>query len=436
MADGTMRSSLERVVIVSDDSVASGGAATVALASIRLLRRRGVPVTLLTGDAGVNPELDALGVDVTALGGTGITGESGSSEALKALYNGPARRLVAGWIERHDTPGTVYHLHNWHKFLSPSIFAPLRRVEDRLFMTAHDYFLVCPNGGYFLYPQQQACHLVPMSLACMRNACDRRSYKHKLFRVARQQVRQGLFALGRTRATVIAVHDGMVPLLTRGGFAPASIQILRNPVVPWRRERVAAEGNRGVFFVGRIEPDKGVDLLAEAARRAGVPLTVIGDGPLRADLTQRFPEATFLGRRSPAEVAGLVASARMVAVPTRWRETYGLVAFEALMSGIPVIASTFALVADEIVGRGLGLACDPHDMEALTGCIRTLAGDDGAVGAMSRKAFATGHELAPTPEAWCDDLLRLYDDKLRGALRPVQAASAATGQEAALPARP
>ena len=406
---------LERVVIISDDSVSSGGAAAIALASIRLLRKRGVRVTLLTGDDGGNPELRTLGVDVVALGGASITGKSGAAAAASGLYSPAARRLVAAWIKRHDTPGTVYHLHNWHKFLSPSIFAALRRVETRLFMTAHDYFLVCPNGGYFLYPQQAACDYVPMSGACIRTACDKRHYAHKLWRVARQEVRSRLFSLAKTKATVLAVHEGMVPLLVRGGVTPRAIHVLRNPVEPWRQERVTAERNRDVFFIGRLEQDKGVDLLAEAARRAGLRLQIIGDGPLKDSLAKDYPDAVLLGRKSRAEIGELIAAARMVAVPTRWRETFGLVAFEALMSGVPVIASRHALVADEIVERNFGLACDPHNADELTACLSALGGDDTRVKEMSLRAFEGASQFAPSPEQWCGDLLNLYETKLQHA---------------------
>ena len=71
------------------------------------------------------------------------------------------------WIDEHDTPGTVYHLHNWHKVLSPSALGSLRKVASRLVVSTHDFFLACPNGGYFNFPRQQTCNLTPLGLACL-----------------------------------------------------------------------------------------------------------------------------------------------------------------------------------------------------------------------------------------------------------------------------
>jgi glycosyltransferase involved in cell wall biosynthesis len=399
----------DRVVVINDDCVSSGGAANIALTSARMLRRRGVPVTFLCGGADTNSELAALGVDMIALGGAHLMSGRRGPAALRGLFDRTTLAAAAQWCEAHDSPGTVYHLHNWHKVLSPSIFAALRPVAGRLVLSAHDYFLACPNGGFVHYPQARICALSPGSVSCTLSSCDRRHYAHKLWRLARHRLRRAVFDLGSTRATLIAVHDGMSPYLERGGIAPGAIRVLRNPVTAWRTERIPAERNRDVFFIGRLEQDKGVDLLAKAAKRAGAHLQIIGDGPLIDDLARDHPECDLLGWRSRAEIAELIGGARMVVAPTRWRETFGLVALEALMSGVPVIASRFALLSEEIVDRGLGVACDPYDEAALAAAIGQLLGDDALVEEMSSRAFATARALAPTPRQWFFELLAIYE---------------------------
>ena len=249
------------------------------------------------------------------------------------------------------------------------MFPALRRVASRLVVSAHDYFLACPNGAYFHYPQQRECALIPNSAACAASACDRRNYGHKLWRVARHELRHRLFNLTRSPAEIVAVHEAMTPLLARGAIDPARIRVLRNPVVPWRAARVPAEKNRDVFFVGRLDGDKGPDLLARAARQAGARLRLIGDGPLAATIARDCPQAELLGWRGRDEIAELVGGARMVVSPTVNREPFGLVALEALMSGIPVIVSGTSPFAGDIVDRQFGFACDPHDAGALAEAI-------------------------------------------------------------------
>ncbi len=408
-----MRSRIERIVIISDDCVESGGAAGVAIESARMLRSLGIPVTFLTGDDGANPSLEAAGIDIVALGGANLLEGSRIRAALRGLYDSRAHAFLQSWISANDTPGTIYHLHNWHKVLSPSAFPALEKIGPRLFLTAHDYFLACPNGGYSNFPKNAPCDLVPMSTNCLLSNCDKRHYGHKLWRVARHTVRAYLYNLSRSEATVLAVSEAMVPLLERGGIPRAAIRVLRNPVRPWCVTRIEAERNSHVFYVGRLELDKGVDVLAEAARIAGVPLTVVGDGPLKSKLAAEYPEIRLTGRLNKSELGEWVHQARLLVMPTRWRETFGLVAAEALMCGIPVIASTLAPISDDIAKNGFGLTCRPGDATALAEQLRDLMKNDALIAEMSKRAYSGSRALAPQPEQWRDQLVQLYQEKLQ-----------------------
>lgn len=406
------RLGLDRVVVINDDATASGGAAAIALASARLLKAHGVSVTFLCGDPAGGAELTAQGIDVAVLGGRHLLNGARLAAGARGLYDIGTVRALQRWIALHDTPRTIYHLHNWHKVLSPSVFQALRKIAPRLVMSTHDYFLTCPNGGYFDYVRQTPCDLQPGSVQCIGTNCDRRRYLHKLWRVARHNVREHLFDLARYDAVVLAVHDGLAAHLVQTGIPERSVRTLRNPVTPWRATRVPAEKNRNVFFIGRLDTEKGVDLLAEACRRAGSPLHLIGDGPSAAHLKEAYPEARLHGWLSRNDIAELVVDARMVVLPTRCRETFGLAAVEALTSGIPVIVSNFALIADEVVQQGFGLACNPYDVDTLAALIGHLANNDDKVEEMSRHTFAQAQTLAPTPEEWMHHLLRLYTERL------------------------
>ena len=403
---------IERVVVINDDATEQGGAAAIALLSTRLLNARHIPVTFLSGSADIDPELEGSGAEIGVLGGRHILDGPRGTAAVRGLFDPAIQTRLAQWIAVRDTPGTVYHLHNWHKVLSPSVFGALRRVAHRLVISAHDYFLACPNGGYFIYPQHTPCELVPGSWRCIATACDRRHYAHKLWRVARHWTRQRMLDLNGSGAIVLAVHQAMVPLLARAGIDESRIRVLRNPVVPWRRARVIAEQNRHVFFIGRLDGDKGADLLARAARQAGAPLRIVGDGPLAASIARDNPDAELLGWRTRDQIASLIASARMVVSPTRSRETFGLVPLEALMSGVPVVLSGSFPTSDELSRRDLAVVCDPLDERTLAVAITKLLHDDRRVRGMSLRGFTEARTFAPTPAQWCDKLVTLYRRRL------------------------
>src|ERR1700674_1369685 len=108
---------LDRVVLVNDDAAERGGAAVIALTSARLLNARRVPVTILSGGADIDPELTMLGIEVEVLGGRHILEGSRAAAAARGLFDPTTQARLAGWGAANDTPGTPYHLHNWHKVL-------------------------------------------------------------------------------------------------------------------------------------------------------------------------------------------------------------------------------------------------------------------------------------------------------------------------------
>jgi len=427
---------IDRIVVINDLARPMGGASALALSSAHGFRTQGHAVTLLTGDAGDDGSLAAAGIACVALGQGRLLSRPMVTAAMAALWNRSAARMVARWIAANDTPRTIYHLHGWLQILSPAVFHALAPVRDRLVISAHDFFLACPNGAFADLKTGTPCPLTPLSRSCILADCDRRSRRHKLLRIVRHAIQTRVFDPGHA-PPVLAIHAAMAPLLARAGIPASAIHALPNPVVPWSATRITAEHNREVLFVGRLEETKGPDLAAAAARAAGVPLRLVGAGAMEPMLRARHPEARFSGRLSPAQIAEVAQNARVLIMPSRYPEPYGLVAMEAARSGIPVILPGTALLAHDMVRHGAGLAVNPRDTAGVAENLAALAQDDDRVRAMSQAAFALPAELGLSTQAWITRLLDFYAARIAAvavsAAEPPsdQAASAAPAEEQA-----
>ena len=417
---------IDRIVVINDLSFAKGGASLLAVDSAVRFARLGHPVTLLCGDAG-NPALAADGVNVRALGQGRLLDGNPVTTALRGIYNRAAQAMVARWIAEHDTAGTVYHVHGWSQILSPALFAALAPVRERVVMTAHDFFLTCPNGAMFDFRAAAPCPLTPMSGACLARNCDRRGRASKLWRTARHGVQDRVLRSAGPPPPQLLIHADMAPFFARSGLGAGDMAALPNPVVPYAARRIAAERNRTVLFVGRIEETKGIDLAAAACRRAGARLVAAGDGALLEQMRRDYPEMDWAGRQDRAGIARLAADARMLVMPSRYMEPFGLVAVEALWGGLPVLACDHSLLAGDIAGAGAGLAIDPRDTIAFAAAIERLSGDDALTRTMSENAFTRTRHLALTPERWIDALLAAYAALLAGG-RDALIAQSATWQ--------
>jgi glycosyltransferase involved in cell wall biosynthesis len=384
-----------------------GGAAELAISSAVWLSRRGVPVTFIAGERKADERLAHAGVEIVRAFQDPLL-DAPIRNIFNGLYNRKAAMVLRNWIQEHDTPGTVYHLHNWSQIFSPAAFPALGPITPRLVLTAHDFFLTCPNGAYADYPRGRVCELVPLGGACIRTNCDTRSYHHKLWRAARQQAVNVLRTSSTPDVGIIVLHPKMIPFLARGGIKHEKMTVLRNPVRPFTATRIAAEGNKEFVFIGRLHAGKGPDLFLKAAKSAEVPVTIIGDGPQRDELAALYPAAKFTGWISPDQIASFVSQARAVVVPSRYPEPFGLTALEAAWSGLPVVISRSAMLAQELEEVGAGVSCDPFDTPAFGEILSRLSRDHWLVRQLSIAGFRDTGELGSTPETWTDALMSIY----------------------------
>jgi glycosyltransferase involved in cell wall biosynthesis len=404
---------MDRLVVINDLSEAAGGATSLAIASAVGARRNGIAVTFISSTGPVSSDLIEAGVDVVQAHGELISNDARLLGVATGLFRLSSLRTVRDWIEQHDTPGTIYHLHNWSKFMSPSVFAALRPVAGRLVMTAHDFFLSCPNGAQYSFSEGRVCGRRANSFDCLLHSCDRRRhYADKLWRSMRHFARQRTLQLDELNVQLIAIHDGMIPGLVLGGVPEAKIAVIRNPIRPFCDRRVTAERNDEVLYVGRLSNEKGPDLAARAAALAGVRIRFVGEGPLSAMLKELVPDAGMEGWRSRTEIGKICQRARLVVMPSRWAEPYGLVAGEALWSGLPVVLSRNAFLAREIEESGAGVAVDTGDIDAFADVLRSLANDHVKIEGMSRRAIDYTAHIGNTLQAWETQQIALYESRL------------------------
>jgi glycosyltransferase involved in cell wall biosynthesis len=178
-----------------------------------------------------------------------------------------------------------------------------------------------------------------------------------------------------------------------------------------RFARPRAETDRwGLLYVGRLVPQKGVDVLIEAlANWPGPdpcpPLAIIGSGSERTGLEglarRRGVAAVFLGDAGRDAVADAMASAAVVVVPSVYQEPLGLVAIEGMASGAVVVATTVGGLGPLIEDGVNGFLVAPGDPVALQEMIiRALeVGADPVRLALLRDAAATTARRHDAPQA-------------------------------------
>lgn len=178
---------------------------------------------------------------------------------------------------------------------------------------------------------------------------------------------------------------------------PAKVVVLRMPVqmpVPADVTPASDPPPLRLVCVGRLAREKGFGVLLDALALIEEPveLDVFGDGPARAELEAaagRFGGGVrFHGARPRSEIAGALASAHALVVPSL-REGLGMVALEALAVGRPVIASGTGGLVETVVDGDDGILVPPGDPSALASALRRLPLPPPKAAAVDRHRSAT-----------------------------------------------
>lgn len=166
-----------------------------------------------------------------------------------------------------------------------------------------------------------------------------------------------------------------------------------------------------VGYVGRLAPEKRVEILRAVHRDPRLQIVVVGDGPGRAELQTLLPGAHFTGMLRGADLGTAVASMDILVAPGE-RETFCQVIQEGMASGLPVVAPDIGGPRDLVVHGEVGLLYRPGDDEHFARCVDALVESPAARAVMGAAARSMIRDRTWTRIG--DDLVAHYRSVLRG----------------------
>jgi glycosyltransferase involved in cell wall biosynthesis len=161
----------------------------------------------------------------------------------------------------------------------------------------------------------------------------------------------------------------------------------------------AGEDGIVAIYVGRIAPEKNLDLAVRAFRelqksRPDARFVWVGDGPARAKLQQANPDFIFCGIQRDEVLARHFASGDMFLFPSH-SETFGNVTLEAMASGVPTIAFDYGAAREHLRDGIHGAAIADGDDDGFVRAVIRIATDDALRSAMSHAGREAMSGLRP-----------------------------------------
>ncbi len=343
--------------------------------------------------------------------------------AARFFHSGEAKRKFAALLD--DFRPDIIHVHGIYHQLTPAILPPALERKIPIAFTLHDYKLICP-AYHFFRPGIGVCE------ACRGG---------RQWNCAVKRCAQGSFAIDAVYALdgLIQWHRGtvrdtisafigpcrfIVDKFAEHGFARDRLHYVPNffettddrPVAPEAIAALRARYGRYLLYFGRLSVEKGLPVLVEAAKLAGVAVIFVGEGKeeeaLRVYAALLDVAAHFTGHLKGAELWAHVEAATAIALPSIWYEIAPKSILEAQARGKVVITTAIGGLPEMVEDGVTGFVVAPNDASALAGAItRAFAMSEPELARLGEAARARALSTF-TRERYYAEMTAIYDNLL------------------------
>ena len=408
-----MKRDLKNIIVVYDYAEINGGAAKVAIQSAIALSKKNFNVYYFAASGPICDELTNSEVKTICLNLNDINHGSRISAIINGVWNRTVAKDFSKFLDGFSKKNTVVHIHGWAKALSSTVVRVSCKKGFNTIITLHDYFTLCPNGGFYNYCKQKICELKPMSTSCVCCNCDKRSYIQKLWRILRQAV-QDKNVRNNPRISFISISD-LNEAVVKPYVKSKSFYRVKNPV-EWMDYQVedCTRSNR-FLYVGRLSEEKGIELFCEAIgslkEKYDIEGYVVGDGFMYNYLRSKYKNIHFVGWKSSKEVSEYYQNSRALVFPSKWYEGAPLTIIEAMSAGLPCIVSDCSSATEVIKDGENGFVFKSGNLSSLEETI-VKAIDNVKIKDIQDKILNTDLKSDYSIEEHTNNIIKVYEGTL------------------------
>ncbi len=308
---------------------------------------------------------------------------------LGDVWNAHAFHVVRRILEE-ERPD-VLHVHKL-RGLSPAVWSAADGLGIPIVQTCHDYELMSPEGTLTGRVGDWAS----------RGAWPLRWYSWLRSRwsgmvaavTAPSQYVLGVF---RQRGFFSQAHWQVIP-----NSHGKSVDEVRKLGLPAAADSADTNPELRVLYLGRVEHNKGVDLLCAAFARCaesfpGIRLDIAGAGTLQSSLRQQYAshrQIAFHGLVTGAKKDDLIAGADALVLPSTWPEVFGLAIVEGYACGKPAVVANVGGMPELVRDGETGMIVPTGDAGALASVLARCSRDPTMLRRMSPACFLAAEAFA------------------------------------------
>jgi len=251
----------------------------------------------------------------------------------------------------------VVHIHNLHFAGSTSVIYAVKKCRVPMVVTLHNYRMLCPSGTLFFNDKlftSSINNIFPVE------AIKKGVYQNSKLITLWLALSGALNHITKTwdipdRYIILGSNAKDIFLKSKYQQLTGKMRVKPNFCFPYTEKQKVPGGY--YLYVGRLSPEKGIQGILNTFSKTGLPLKIVGSGPLEEEIknfSANYTNIEFVGIKNKDEVYSLISGAAALIFSSIWYETFGMVIIEAFACGTPVIASSIGeaknIVSDKING--------------------------------------------------------------------------------------
>jgi glycosyltransferase involved in cell wall biosynthesis len=267
-------------------------------------------------------------------------------------------------------------------------------------MRLSDFFLVCPNALFLR--DGQICEECRSSMfGAVKHKCVKNSLVGSFLKICAMYFHR-----------LIRIYGKVNYIVSPSSFTLSKINkrnTIHLPTFVFPPSHPKFKIGRYVLFVGRIEKEKGINIIIEAMKGLSQELKIVGKSSTGYEkIIKESRNIKYLGPKYGKELDDLYQNARVIVMPAVWYENMPNVALEAMSFGKPVIASSLGSLKEIIKDNHNGLLFKPGDSKDLQEKLIRIFKDDKLCKELGKNGYEDALNLY-SPNKHYKKLMKIFN---------------------------
>lgn len=308
-------------------------------------------------------------------------------EKLKLINNTTWSKTTFNEVDKliQETKPDICHVHNFLPLISPSIYDACIKNGVPVVQTLHNYRLICSNGLFSREGRICEDCLNKSPMGSVMKKCYRNSIP-QTYMVANMLLKHNKKGTWSNKVDrFICMTEFAKRKFIEHGLPEKKLTVKPN-FVSDNNSLVNEKKEDYLVYVGRLEKEKGVDLLLKVAQHLTTKIKVLGEGNLSSKLSQ-VTAFEVIGKTDHAETMNYIAKAKALLFPSTLYEGMPMTVLEAFSVKTPVIATKIGAMKSMIEHQKTGLLFQLNSESAFLETIKFALSNENKMKEISNFAF-------------------------------------------------